>query len=79
MRSTLLPLAMLGLMTSGCASHDSTPRMVSTPTAPPPLACRVPCLLPPSLAMERNAWEAAVFSWGADCKALHDDCVTGLD
>lgn len=74
MKSTLLPLALTGLLMSGCASSVSTQPMVSIQTERP-LACRVPCLLPPSLAMERNAWEAAVFSWGADCKALHDDCV----
>lgn len=74
MKYTLLTLALTGLLMSGCASNGSTPPTVSLQTERP-LACRVPCLLPPSLAMPRNDWEAAVFSWGADCKALHDDCV----
>lgn len=74
MKFTLLAVALTGLLTSGCASNASTVPMASIQMEPP-LACRVPCLLPPSLAMPRNDWEAAVFSWGADCRALHDDCV----
>jgi hypothetical protein len=31
--------------------------------------------MPPSTALPREQWEAAVFSWGADCAALHRDCV----
>ena len=40
-----------------------------------PLECRIPCLLPPSTALPREQWEAAVLMWGADCAALHNDCV----
>lgn len=75
MKYTWLPLALIGLMLSGCGSNGSM-RPTASIQMDRPLACRVPCLMPPSLAMERNDWEAAVFAWGADCKALHDDCVT---
>jgi hypothetical protein len=43
-----------------------------------PLECRLPCLMPPSTALSREQWDAAVFTWGADCKALHDDCVEAI-
>jgi len=43
-----------------------------------PLECLQTCPAPPTLALHRQAWEAAVFSWGAACKRLHDDCVAAL-
>lgn len=77
MKFTLPLLVMTGLLMSGCASSGSTPPMVSIQTEPP-LACRIPCLLPPSLGLPRNDWEAAAFMWGAECKQLHEDCIQGL-
>lgn len=58
----------------GCASNGSTTPMATVQTEAP-LECRIPCLMPPSTAVSREQWDAAVFTWGADCKALHDDCV----
>ena len=66
-----------GVTLIGCASSSSTVPTV-TPLTEAPLECRIRCLLPPSTALPREQWEAAVFVWGADCKALHDDCVAGL-
>lgn len=74
MKSTLLALALTGLLMSGCASSVSTVPMASIQTEPP-LACRIDCPWPPSLAMPRNDWEAAITNWGMDCAALHSDCV----
>lgn len=75
MKSTLPLLVLTGLLTSGCASNASTPPTVSIPMDRP-LACRIDCPWPPSLAMPRNDWEAAIVNWGMDCAALHSDCVT---
>ena len=73
---TLITVAS-GAIFTGCASSSYTAPTV-TPQMEAPLECRIPCLLPPSTALPREQWEAAVFSWGADCKALHDDCVGAL-
>lgn len=74
MKSTLLALLATGLLMSGCASSVSTVPTASIPMERP-LACRIDCPWPPSLAMPLNDWAAAVFNWGADCRALHNDCV----
>lgn len=73
---TLIAVAS-GVSLIGCASSSYTAPTV-TPAMEAPLECRIPCLLPPSTALPREQWEAAVFVWGADCKALHDDCVTAI-
>lgn len=66
-----------GATSIGCASSSSMPPTVSIRQVPP-LECRLPCPPPPPTAMPREQWDAAVFLWGADCKALHDDCVGAL-
>lgn len=78
MKSSAILIAVAsGAIFTGCASSGSTTPTV-TPAMEAPLECRIPCLLPPSTALPREQWEAAVFVWGADCKALHDDCVSAL-
>lgn len=70
---TLISVASTVLLTA-CASKPYT---VPTATIQQerPLECRVPCLMPPSLEMPREQWEAAVFIWGADCASWHRSCV----
>lgn len=63
-----------GASLTGCASSGYMAPMVTVQTEAP-MECRIPCLLPPSTALPREQWEAAVFVWGADCAALHNDCV----
>ena len=69
--------AVSGASLIGCASSGSTEPM-ATIQMEAPLECRIPCLLPPSTALPREQWEAAVFIWGADCAALHSDCVSAV-
>lgn len=75
-----LPQIMIGLasgaLLSACASSASMPPTALT--RPAPLECLQVCPLPPTLALHRQAWEAAMLSWGAACKRLHDDCVKEL-
>lgn len=66
-----------GAIFTGCASSSYTAPTV-TPAMEAPLECRIRCLIPPSTALPREQWEAAAFMWGADCKALHDDCVGAI-
>ena len=78
MKSLLLPICLASFVTvTGCASSGSMAPMATVPTAPP-LECRVMCSDPPSLATPREMWDAAIVSWGADCAALHRDCVEAL-
>lgn len=78
MRSLLIPILIAsGVMITGCASRAFT-APVATIQPAPPLECRIPCLNPPSMSLPREQWEAAVWAWGADCKALHDDCVRAI-
>lgn len=78
MRLLILTCLASGALITGCAS---SPSIVPTaiPPKPIPLECRIPCLLPPSPAMAREQWELRVFQWGADCAALHGDCVSGIN
>lgn len=79
MRLLLIPICLAsGVMITGCASSRLMPPMAIVQTAPP-LECRIPCPLPPSTAIPREQWDGAVFRWGADCKSLHDDCVSALN
>lgn len=78
MRPLILTLLASGAMLTGCASNPSTVP-TATPLKPIPLECRIPCLLPPSPVMAREQWELRVFQWGADCAALHGDCVAGIN
>ena len=70
----ILIVVVSGASLIGCASSPSTMPMDTIQTEAP-LECRIPCLLPPSTALPREQWEAAVLMWGADCAALHNDCV----
>ena len=76
LRATLICLASCAMLTA-CASSPSM-RPMATLRTDPPLECRVRCDNPPPLGLAREVWEAAVVLWGADCKALHDDCVSAL-
>lgn len=62
---------------SGCASTPST-----APTAMPPRQtpqeCLTPCPPPPPRNQPRLQWEAKLFRWGADCAALHQECMSGV-
>ncbi len=72
----VIVLASGGIFT-GCASSSFTQPMASIQQEAP-LECRLPCPMPPSTGLPREMWDAAVFSWGADCAQLHNDCVSAV-
>jgi len=70
--SMWIALASAATLTA-CASNPSMAPMAIDRAAP--LECRTPCPEPPSLALPREQWDGEVFTWGAECAALHADCV----
>lgn len=69
---TLIALASVVTLTA-CASNPSMAPMAIARAVPQ--ECRTPCPDPPSLALPREQWDGEVFAWGAECAALHADCV----
>ena len=73
----LIVCSVSGLLLSGCSSTGSTPP-TDTAIQPTPAECKQKCSEPPARGWFRVQWELQVFRWGAECKALHDECVAEL-
>lgn len=71
----LILVIVVGAMSTGCASLQSTPPMVPQIERAPRWECTVRCPEPPTLMTPRETWELLILDWGLACKRLHDDCV----
>lgn len=73
----LIVCSVSGLLLSACLSTGSMPP-TATAIRPTPAECQQKCNEPPARGWSRVQWELQVFRWGAECKALHDECVAEL-
>lgn len=75
-QSCLLVLSATSLLWS-CTPLASSMPLTSEPP-PVPSACRMTCVSPPEPSNPPLDYVHRTMRWGAQCKDLHDECVTAL-